>query len=149
MPVTSEPPAQPMTIGELSRRTQVTVKALRTYTDWGLIYTAGRSPANYRLYDTDALWCVRLIGELRSLGLTLAEIRDLLSTYADNGERALGPSLAERLRTARARIDSKIADLEKTRRRIDAFEATHQAELAHGSGPGLLADDPRRCTRCA
>lgn len=146
--MTGERPARPMTIGELSRRTHVTVKALRAYTDWGLIYTAGRSPANYRLYDSDALWCVQLIGELRSLGLTLAEIRDLLSTYAETGDRAPGPSLAQRLRTARARIETRIADLEKTRRRIDAFEAAHQAELAEGSGTGLWADDPRQCAQC-
>ncbi|KUO19248.1 hypothetical protein AQJ91_19910 [Streptomyces dysideae] len=48
-----------MTVGELSRRTGVPVQTLREYTDLGLIYTLGRSSANYRLYTTDALWCVR------------------------------------------------------------------------------------------
>jgi len=33
-----------MTIGELSRRTDVAVKALRAYEGMGLIYTVGRSP---------------------------------------------------------------------------------------------------------
>ena len=32
-----------MTIGTLSRRTGIPVKALRTYEDMGLIYTVGRS----------------------------------------------------------------------------------------------------------
>ena len=36
-----------MTVGELSRYTGVPPKALRAYTDWGLIDTAGRSPAGY------------------------------------------------------------------------------------------------------
>jgi MerR family transcriptional regulator, copper efflux regulator len=44
-----------MTIGTLSRRTEVPVKTLRTYEDLGLIYTAGRSAGNYRLFDTEAL----------------------------------------------------------------------------------------------
>lgn len=44
-----------MTVGELSRRTGVSVRKLREYTDLGLIYTLGRSPANVRLFDTDAL----------------------------------------------------------------------------------------------
>ncbi|MFK4106062.1 MerR family DNA-binding transcriptional regulator [Streptomyces sp. NPDC019531] len=48
-----------MTIGELSQRTGVPVRTLRKYTDLGLIHTLGRSPANYRLFDTDALWCGR------------------------------------------------------------------------------------------
>src|SRR5262249_49924173 len=73
-PVTAQLAA--MTVGELSRRTGVPVKALRDYTDWGLIETLGRSPGNYRLYTPDSLWCVGAITELRGLGLTLAEIRD-------------------------------------------------------------------------
>jgi DNA-binding transcriptional MerR regulator len=64
-----------ITVGELSRRTGVTAKALREYTDWGLIDTLGRSQANYRLYPPDAVWCVQAIAVLRGLGLNLAEIR--------------------------------------------------------------------------
>ena len=64
-----------ITIGVLSARTGVRVKALREYTDLGLIHTLGRSAAGYRLYTDDALWCVRFIGELRGLGLTIALAR--------------------------------------------------------------------------
>jgi DNA-binding transcriptional MerR regulator len=64
-----------MTIGTLSRRTGVPVKALRAYEDMGLIYTVGRSPGNYRLFGDEALWCVGVVGALRDLGLTLEEIR--------------------------------------------------------------------------
>jgi MerR family regulatory protein len=42
--------AEVMTIGTLSRRTGVPVKALRAYEDMGLLYTVGRSPGNYRLF---------------------------------------------------------------------------------------------------
>ena len=38
-----------MTIGELSRRTGTPAKALRAWTGMGLVYSAGRSPAGYRL----------------------------------------------------------------------------------------------------
>ncbi|MEA2503567.1 MAG: MerR family transcriptional regulator, copper efflux regulator [Actinomycetota bacterium] len=65
-----------MTIGSLSRRTGVPVTTLRKYEDMGLISTAGRSPGNYRLFDEEALWCVGVVGSLRGLGLTLAEIRE-------------------------------------------------------------------------
>lgn len=136
-----------MTVGELSRRTGVPVKALRRYTDWGLIYTLGRSPANYRLYDTDALWCVRLISELRGLGLTLAEIRDLAHTYL-NSDQALGPRLAGSLRHARARLEARIADAQEILRRIDAYEASHRSELA-GNHELWGSADPRRCKVCA
>ena len=61
-----------MTIGTLSRRTGVTVKALRAYEDMGLIYTVGRSPGNYRLFGDEALWCVGVVSGLRNLGESVA-----------------------------------------------------------------------------
>jgi MerR family copper efflux transcriptional regulator len=38
-----------MTVGALSRRTGMPARALRAWTDMGLVYSAGRSPAGYRL----------------------------------------------------------------------------------------------------
>ncbi|MGH3864388.1 MerR family transcriptional regulator [Actinokineospora sp.] len=118
-----------MTVGDLSRRTGVPIKTLRQYTDWGLIYSAGRSSANYRLFDADALWCVELIGQLRGLGLTVAEIRELTDTDA-----AIGPRLAELLRHSRARTLRRIAGLRETLRRIDEFEADHNSRELAGRG---------------
>jgi MerR family copper efflux transcriptional regulator len=134
---------RPMTVGELSRRTGVPAKSLRAYTDWGLIYTVGRSPSNYRLYDEDALWCVRLIGDLRALGLTLAEIREMAQIYARSGAQPIGPWFAKMLHAARARVDAQIAQLQQTRQRIDAFVAQHQAALSGGDATELWGDDPR------
>jgi DNA-binding transcriptional MerR regulator len=138
-----------MTVGELSRRTGVPIKALREYTDAGLIYTEGRSQANYRLFTIDALRCVQWIGQLRGLGLTLAEIRDLARTCPQNDAELIGPRLAELLRTAKARLDARIAELQRTRDRIDEFEATHHAELAGRQRSNGWAGDPRRRADCA
>jgi MerR family copper efflux transcriptional regulator len=132
-----------MTVGELSRRTGVPAKSLRAYTDWGLIYTVGRSPSNYRLYDEDALWCVRLIGDMRALGLTLAEIREMAQIYTRSGAQPIGPWFAKMLHAARARVDARIAQLQQTRRRIDAFEAQHQAALSGADETELWGDDSR------
>jgi MerR family copper efflux transcriptional regulator len=132
-----------MTIGQLSRRTGVSVKALRRYEGMGLIYTVGRSPAGYRLFDEDALWCVQVIGDLRGLGLTVAEIRQLAGVYLAQPDQPIGPHLAERLRGVRARLDARIAELEALRRRVDDFEARHQAELRCHAGADFRAGDPR------
>lgn len=136
-----------MTVGDLSRRTGVSIKALREYTDWGLINNLGRSGANYRLYDGQALRCVRFINQARGLGLTLAEIRVLARAYPDENGQPIGPRFAERLRAARTRVERQIADLEQTRRRIDAFEAAYRAELAGQSGAEPWPDE--RCAVCA
>ena len=130
-----------MTISELSRRTGTPVKALREYADQGLIYTAGRSPANYRLFDSSALWCVAVIRGLRSLGFTLTEIGELAAVYLGRPAEPIGPHLAGQLAAVRQRIDTRIRELQEMRRRIDDFAACHQSELA---GDAFRAGDPAR-----
>jgi MerR family copper efflux transcriptional regulator len=137
--------ARLMTVGELSRRTGVPIKTLRVYADIGLVYTAGRSAANYRLFDSDALWCVRWIGELRGLGLTVAEIRELTTARLDCTGRSIGPRLAELLRRSRERLERRIAEQQHILRRIERFEADHHTDLAR-AGELCWADDPRCAT---
>ncbi|WP_331724685.1 MerR family transcriptional regulator (plasmid) [Streptomyces longwoodensis] len=134
-----------MTIGELSHRTGVPIKTLREYTDTGLIYTVGRSPANYRLYDADALWCVHWIGELRGLGLTVAEIRASTRECLGRADRSVGPHLAELLHRSRERARWRITEQQQILARIDAFEADHRADLAR-AGDLRWAGDPRAGT---
>lgn len=132
-----------MTIGELSRRTGVSVKVLRRYDDYGLLYSAGRSAANYRLYDESALWCVGVITGLRNLGLTVTEIRQLAAVYLGAPEDPIGPRLAEHLAGVKSRIDARIAELVALRDRISDFEAAHRAALAGRSQLDFRRADPR------
>lgn len=135
----------PMTIGQLSRSTGVPIKTLRDYADGGLIYTLGRSPAGYRLFDTDALWCIRQIGQLRSLGLTISEIHQLCRTHLGQPGPQLGQHLAQLLNAAKARIEERIAALQQTRERIERFQAEHAEILSGTCDDGLFTDDPRAC----
>lgn len=128
-----------MMVGELSSRTGTPARALRAWTDTGLVYSAGRSPAGYRLYDESALWCVSVIGELRGLGLTIAEIRDLAAVYLGRPGEPVGQHLAALLRRARDRADTRIASLQDLRDRID--QALARDDLA---GDALRDTDPRR-----
>jgi MerR family transcriptional regulator, copper efflux regulator len=119
-----------MTIGALSRRTGVPVKVLRQYEDMGLIYTVGRSVGNYRLFGEEALWCVSMVGGLRRLGLTLAEIQELASRYLRDIEQPIGPRLAKVLESVRARTERRITELNELLHRLDEYEAAAAAELA-------------------
>lgn len=119
-----------MTIGSFSRRTGVSVKTLREYEDMGLIYTVGRSPGNYRLFDEDALWCVNMVAAMRALGLTLAEIKEVTEGYLQRSGDPLGPRFATLLRAARGRITDRMIELRATLERIDAFEAANQDALS-------------------
>jgi DNA-binding transcriptional MerR regulator len=68
-----------ITIGELARRTGLTVRTLRFYADSGLVAPAGRSDAGYRLYDADAAVRAELVRTLRELGVDLPTIRRVLA----------------------------------------------------------------------
>ncbi|MFG3054087.1 MerR family transcriptional regulator [Kitasatospora sp. NPDC048239] len=66
------------TIGALARRTGLTVKTIRFYSDTGIVPSTDRSPAGYRLYDLRALARLDLVRTLRDLGVDLAVIRQVL-----------------------------------------------------------------------
>ncbi|MFJ8863774.1 MerR family transcriptional regulator [Streptomyces sp. NPDC102451] len=65
-------------IGELSRRTGLSVRTIRFYSDSGVVAPTTRSPAGYRLYDLDALLRLELLRTLRELGMGLPTIRRVL-----------------------------------------------------------------------
>ncbi|MFF0483905.1 MerR family transcriptional regulator [Streptomyces sp. NPDC004435] len=65
-------------IGELARRTGLTVKTVRFYSDRGVVTPTDRSPAGHRLYSIDAVARLDLVRTLRELGLDLPTIRKIL-----------------------------------------------------------------------
>jgi MerR family copper efflux transcriptional regulator len=135
---------QPMTIGELSRRTGLSIKAIREYEGLGLIYSAGRSEGGYRIFDESAVWCAEGIGELRALGLTIKEIKRIADVYlADPGE-PIGPLIAAALDRTERRIDRQLAELRAVRSRIRTFRDDNAAALAARPGADLFSRDPRR-----
>ena len=133
-----------MTVGELAARTGLSIKTVRELEGRGLIYTAGRSPANYRLFDESALWCAQVVRNLRSLGLTIREIEQLAGVYLERPGEPIGPHLAELLVQVDRRLGERIEQLQDVRARVRAFRAEHGAELA-GAGDGKLTRlDPHR-----
>lgn len=92
-------------IGELSRRTGLTVKTIRFYSDQGIVPPTDRSPAGYRLYGPDALARLGLARTLRDLGLGLATVRKVLDREASIPEvaEAHANALDVQIRTLRLR----------------------------------------------
>ncbi|MEY8041581.1 MerR family transcriptional regulator [Saccharopolyspora cebuensis] len=68
------------TIGELARRTGLSVKTIRFYADRGIVPPTDRTPAGYRLYDVSAIRRLELVRTLRELGAGLAEVRRVLGS---------------------------------------------------------------------
>ncbi|KQX72216.1 MerR family transcriptional regulator [Streptomyces sp. Root1310] len=76
-------------IGELSRRTGLSVRTIRFYSDSGVVAPTTRSPAGYRLYDLDALLRLELLCTLRELGMDLATIQRVLDRELSVAEVAV------------------------------------------------------------
>jgi DNA-binding transcriptional MerR regulator len=133
-----------MTVGELAERTGISRKAIRDLEQRGLIYSAGRSESNYRLYDEEALWCVQMISGLRSLGLTLAEIQQFGADYQAGPGEHVGPRLATLLERVQQRVTTQLAELEQVLQRIEAFREANAAALAGEPDAQLGPPDPRR-----
>lgn len=99
-------------IGELADQFHLNPKTIRYYERVGLLTPDDRSAGGYRLYDAGAIWRLEFILKAKALGLTLQEIREIL-TLRDRGE-----SPCERVL---ALTDHKISSIEAQVRALSDF----------------------------
>ena len=103
-------------IGELARRVGVTAKAIRFYEARGVLPLARRGPNRYRLYTEEAADVLAFIKRATSLGLSLAEIREIVAIR--QGGRPPCDHVHHLLRDKLAELDRTLADLLEVRTRI-------------------------------
>ncbi|QNS04020.1 helix-turn-helix domain-containing protein [Streptomyces xanthii] len=72
-----------LTIGALARRTGLTVRTIRYWSDEGVLHPVTRSDGGYRLYDAESVARLELIRTLRELGLGLADVRNVVGGEKD------------------------------------------------------------------
>ena len=74
-------------IGEFSRITRLTVKALRLYHDKGVIVpSVVDGDSGYRYYSVADIEKARVVSVLKSMQCSLAEIKQLMSDYSDDAD---------------------------------------------------------------
>jgi MerR family transcriptional regulator, thiopeptide resistance regulator len=112
-------------VGELAKRTGVTVRALHHYDSIGLLRPSGRSDGGYRLYNRDDVARLHGIQTLRQMGVPLAEVAQLL----DSGTSSLSAILARQL----SALDQEIARNRALRERLGVM----QLVLAAGRHPEI------------
>jgi DNA-binding transcriptional MerR regulator len=115
-----------MRIGELSRRTGVSQRALRYYEQQGML-SPRRRPSGYREYDADAVGAVRRIRTLLAAGLptrTIAEVLPCVVEVGDTVATVCPDEMAVSLADERARISDAITELEAARTILDTILST-------------------------
>ncbi|CAL9279362.1 MerR family transcriptional regulator [Streptomyces sp. SudanB182_2057] len=111
-----------MRIGDLSRRTGVSVRLLRYYEEQGLLRPL-RRPSGYREYSEDDVRTVQNIRTLLGAGLSTRTIGALLPCMVDDGQ-LLAPActgMLSDLQHERERIDRAVADLQAARVVLDTI----------------------------
>ena len=109
-------------VGELAKRTGVSVRTLHWYEEIGLMSPSQRSEAGQRLYAAEDLGRLQQIRSLRQLGFSLDEIRDCL------GQRQFSPQQVIALHLGR--LDQEIALQQRLRARLESIAARYGAAEA-------------------
>jgi DNA-binding transcriptional MerR regulator len=87
----SELSSELLTIGAFSKRSRLSVKALRLYDEMALLRPVVVDPQNgYRYYSEDQLELARLIGLLRSLEMPLVQIAEVIALDGMAAVKSIG-----------------------------------------------------------
>ena len=122
-----------MRIGQLAAQTGFSVRTIRFYEQSGLLPTPQRTSAGYRCYDQDAITRLRFVRSAQALGLSLAEIAEVLRVRNDDGPPC--SYVAQLLDTHISALDARITEL-----------AALRDELRSRRPPDA-EPDPSRCRR--
>ena len=116
-------------VGQLAKRTGLTVRTLHHYDELGIVSPQRRSGAGYRLYGEDDVARLLQVVLLRRLGLSLAEVRKSL----DDPRHALPTAL----RAQAARLRAQIAHEQRLLARLDSL-AGRLEQSTNGAGNDVL-----------
>ncbi|MFI1782561.1 MerR family transcriptional regulator [Streptomyces rubiginosohelvolus] len=144
MPDTTD--ADGLTVGQVSARLGVTVRALHHWDEIGLAQPSLRTAAGYRLYTAADLERLHRVVVYRELGLGLDRIRTVLDDMTDD---VLGA-----LRAQRTQVTERIDRLQQLGAGLDRMIEAHEGgplltdeQQAAIFGPGWDPDGPARARR--
>ena len=124
-----------MKIGQVANLAAVSVDTVRFYERRGILPTPERTASGYRTYTSATVERIRLARQLQQLGFTLDEVIDALHATDRGGLTC--QSERWRLETVLDRIDTKITELEATRRQVQgvmsACDSGHCVFAAEGT----------------
>ncbi len=137
--------SEPLTIGEVARRSGVATSALRFYEDRGLIRST-RTAGGHRTYERPVIRRIAFIVFAQRVGLTLGEVEQELSKLPENRvpRRADWAKLSA---SWTGRIDARIAELQRLRAgltecigcgclSLDRCQLANPDDRAAAQGPG-------------
>ena len=123
-----------LSIGELSRKLEMSQRTIRYYEEIGLLNSIKRVEGGRRIYTEKDLRRLKLIKRLKIMGMTLSEMQELESmwSYEKSNEKLLR-RLLELLNNHLKRLDDRIADLDILRHEILEYQERISAKINKSS----------------
>lgn len=112
-------------VGELAKKTGLTVRTLHHYDTIGLLPPSARSQAGYRLYNRSDIARLHAIQALRQIGMQLSDIAALLAQPEQSLSTVIGSQVAL--------LDRQIAQATELRTRLQLLEV----RLENGDEPEI------------
>jgi DNA-binding transcriptional MerR regulator len=103
-------------IGEVARRSGLSVKTIRFYCDQGVLRPVGRSEGGYRLFAAESLEELALIRALRTMDVSIADVARILEVRRTGVCNC--STLKQSITTKMATIDARIDELDATKNQL-------------------------------
>lgn len=121
-------PTTPKQIGAVAKASGVPIKTIRYYEELGLLQSVGRTAGGFRLFEDTVLSRLNFIKRSQQVGLSLAEIKELLDVY-DRGELPCD-RVRERLASKLAAIEEQILQMQILRQQLRGLLSYEQPRSA-------------------
>ncbi len=120
-------------IGEVAERVELSLRTVRYYEEQGLVRPVQRTEGGFRLYSDEEIARLLLIKQMKPLGFTVQEMRDLLDARdrlasGELGTRAHSEAL-DRLAGFAEATKQKISELHGTLAAAEKFAGELGSEL--------------------
>lgn len=117
-------------IGELATRAGVSIDAIRYYERRRLLPTASRTEGGFRLFPAETIERIRFIKQAQEMGLSLDEIKQLLSRHGGADECQ---TVRDLLRAKLTKLDERMKQMRDFRRTLTHHLTACERELQqHG-----------------
>jgi len=105
-------------IGELAKRTALSIDAIRFYERRKLLPPPFRSAGRFRLYTTDDIERLRFVRRMQHLGFSLEEIKELMAIRADRVHACA--AVRQFLKTKLDDVRTKVRELQRLETELKA-----------------------------
>ena len=123
-----------MHIGEVAERIGLSLRTIRYYEEVGLLTPSARTQGGFRLYTEADATRLQLVKDMKPLGFSLDEMRDLLGVLdhldEDGTDVAAREQLIERLAMYRVAADARCDALRGQLRIAESFAGTLRGRLS-------------------